>query len=115
MNPWRPPRSARATRARIQRVSCIIAGALLCYVMAYVAFSTAGQYVGLRESVLPDGSVVPAYEWVPGEFFDYQKARWSRPLVAFFYPLVWADNRFWHTAEAATSGKYPVLPRLPGT
>jgi hypothetical protein len=83
--------------------------------MAYVAFSTAGQYVGLRENVLDDGTVVRGYEWVPGEFFDYTTGRWQRGLVIMFYPLLRLDNRYWHTAEAAESGKYPKLARLPGT
>ena len=77
MNPWRPPRSAPGhPRPGLIRIGCVTAGALVCYVMAYVAFSTAGQFVGLQETVLPDGTGVPDYEWVPGEFFDYQKARW---------------------------------------
>ena len=109
MKGWRPPRSPKAARARARRVSWITAGALVLYVTSYVAFSTWGQYVGTRATLPSQGTLLPRYEWAPGEFFDYSDSTWRRSHLIVFYPLWWLDNRFWHTAKAAQSGQYPVL------
>jgi hypothetical protein len=34
--------------------------------------------------------------------------QWRQEPIMIFLPLYWVDTRFWHTYDAAHSGRYPI-------
>lgn len=87
MASW-PPHRSRRPAAR--RWLPILAGATLCYLGSYFAFSSWGQYVSA-----PPNHTAPA-RWAPGEFYDFSSGQWRKSHTLPYAPLLWLDQRFWH-------------------
>jgi hypothetical protein len=92
MESWHPPRPRRHA---LRRWLPIAAGALLCYLGSYAAFSSWGQYVTAPEET-PTGPQNTRTRWAPGEFYDFSTRRWRKSHTLVYAPLLWLDQRWWH-------------------
>ena len=80
----------------------LISSVLLVYVSAYVALSIQGRY----EPAAFGLNGVKFYAWAPHGFHSH--LTWRHRTMFLFSPLYCVDIRFWHTFDAAHSGKYPI-------
>lgn len=88
--------------------------ALAGYVISYLIASRKGAYepaaYGLLEGLNGEPVLAPkgsfGYVWRPWALENSDQNLISKG--AFFYPLIWLDQTFWHTTEKKDSGDYPV-------
>jgi hypothetical protein len=75
---------------------------LLIYIGSYVVLSAGGCYepatIGLNG--------VKWYGWAPRGFVVGYK--WRRCPMIIYAPLLFLDERCWHTPEKSDSGQYPI-------
>lgn len=87
-------------------------GLLVIYTLAYVWVSSEGQYestdgYGLGRGKNGESIMIRKgtgeLRWVP--FAISEGLKWRLYL---FYPVIFLDQKFWHTPKVAASGKFPV-------
>ena len=75
---------------------------LIGYAVAYTILSAQGSY-----AIAVRGAYgIKSYAWAPAGFV--KDTRWNPNLLRLFWPLWRADNRFWHTEEDQSTGRFPV-------
>ena len=75
---------------------------LFLYICSYLSLSLNGRFepatIGLNG--------VKDYRWAPKGFVTDFK--WNSKTMLFYLPLYYIDDKFWHTEDTVSSGKYPV-------
>lgn len=84
------------------RFAAVLGSLFAIYIIAYLVLSSNGRFepsgIGLNG--------VKSHTWAPCGF--YAELKWRRGPMIFFSPLYLIDESFWHTHDAANSGRYPI-------
>ena len=81
----------------------VVIVALSLYPLSYVALSLNGIYypavIGLNG--------VKWYDWAPLGSYSRSTYEWRMPILVVYFPLWYADKKYWHTSDLVHSGDYP--------
>jgi len=92
-------------KLRERKILIVLAMATLLYVGSYFVLSLRGYYAPSAYGANAGG--IKFYRWYVGNAWErQQQGKWAIEMI--YAPLVFLDNRYWHTREKMWSMDYRI-------